>query len=397
MKKKCYKIAVIVPKYGLVGGGERFVMELTERIAYQPQYEVHVFANQWQKISKRVIFHKVPIIRFPKFLAPISFAYHARKQISEMNFDLVHSHERVFDADIVTLHSVPHRFWVKHIRKKMLMSLFDLATEYVEQCMIRSGCRYFLPVSELTYQKFSEQYRIDDSQVQVIHPGVDIHLFKPIHPKLRENIRRKFGISDSELIAIFVGMNFEVKGLDAILHALSAADIPNLKLLVVGKGNIGKYERLARKLKIEDRILFTGVMQKGVESLYSSSDMFVMLSKFDTFGMVVSEAMASGLPVIVSPCVGAKDWVKDGENGFVVDPGDIGAVASRLKILADDRQRQKMGQAAYHTVRDRTWNNMANQVLEIYESALSSLVIKKSASPTYDMPPILNECLIASE
>ena len=67
-----HKIAVIIPKYGLVGGAERFVQELTERIARNPRYDIHVFANRWRVNSERVTFHKVPLITFPRFLTTIS-------------------------------------------------------------------------------------------------------------------------------------------------------------------------------------------------------------------------------------------------------------------------------------------------------------------------------------
>ena len=69
-----YRIAVVIPKYGLTGGAEGFTAELTERIAGDPRYEVHVFANRWEKHSHRITFHQVPVITFPKFLTTISFA-----------------------------------------------------------------------------------------------------------------------------------------------------------------------------------------------------------------------------------------------------------------------------------------------------------------------------------
>ncbi len=96
------KIAVVIPKYGLVGGAESFAAELTERIALNTRYNLHVFANRWTTHSERITFHKVPIFSFPKFLTTISFAYFAGLNISKMNFDLIHTHDRIFDADILS-------------------------------------------------------------------------------------------------------------------------------------------------------------------------------------------------------------------------------------------------------------------------------------------------------
>ncbi len=367
MSVKRRKIAVIVPKYGLVGGGERFVLELTERIAKNPLYEVHVFANQWRAVSDNVVFHKVPMIRFPKFLTTPSFAFFANRQISQMNFDIVHSHERVFKADIVTLHSVPHRFWIREIRKKKFMSLFDLATAWVEQQMVKSNPSRFLPVSGIAKEKFLEEYPMDMAKISVIHPGVDTDMFTPSDPQTRQAVRQQFGFDESDVVIIFVGMNFEVKGLDNLMAAMSQASSAKLKLWVIGKGNYKKYNSLAKKLGLEKNLIFAGVQTQGIEKLYGAADIFCMLSEFDTFGMAVSEAMACGLPVVVSPNVGAKDMVQSGVNGFVVNGGDTESVASKLLLLTDARLRQTMGIAARQTALRHSWDAIAKQISEIYE------------------------------
>ena len=75
------KVAVVIPKYGLVGGGEKYAFEVTERIAATDRYKIHVFANKWRTQSDRLTFHKVPIITFPKFLTTVSFAWFANREI----------------------------------------------------------------------------------------------------------------------------------------------------------------------------------------------------------------------------------------------------------------------------------------------------------------------------
>ena len=97
------RIAVVIPKYGLVGGGEKLAAELTERTARQFPCEMHVFANRWQEGSSRIRFHRVPVIAFPKYLTTVSFAWFAQRRIAAMGFDLVHAHERVFYDEIVLL------------------------------------------------------------------------------------------------------------------------------------------------------------------------------------------------------------------------------------------------------------------------------------------------------
>lgn len=126
------KIAVVIPKYGLAGGAEQFASELTGRLRDKTKDEFHVLANRWAPGSGVVRFEKIPIVSFPKWLTTISFAWFAQRQIRRGNFDLVHSHERIFAADLFTLHGVPHRYWVDQVRRKR-MSLHDRATAWVEK------------------------------------------------------------------------------------------------------------------------------------------------------------------------------------------------------------------------------------------------------------------------
>jgi len=374
-----HKIAVIIPKYGLVGGAERFVQELTERIARNPRYDIHVFANRWRVNSERVTFHKVPLITFPRFLTTISFAFFAGREMAKMKFDLIHAHDRVFHADIFTMHCTPHRMWVRDVRKKA-MSLFDYGTSWVERKLISSSrCTMFLPVSNMTREMFLEEYRLDPYQIQVIHPGVDIEKFAAFDRQLcRYEIREHFGIDPMDTVILFVSMNFEIKGLERLMGALARLKTANrsdkVKLLVVGKGDGEKYTRLAKEMGIGEDIIFAGLIEKEkLAQIYLASDIYTMLSKFDTFGMAVLEAMAASLPVIVSSKVGAKDLVRHGDNGFIVEE-EMGAdeIAGLISLLLDGKLRIRMGQEAYQTALANTWEVVAKNVEMVYEHLLSS-------------------------
>lgn len=377
MIPKVYKIAVVVSKYGLVGGGEKFVLELTERIASDRRYDVHVFANKWRPQSNGITFHKIPIISFPKFLTTISFAWFANRKMAKMNFDIIHTHERIFHADIFTMHSVPHRFWVKEVRRKS-MSLFDYGTSWVEKSLINDGkCRMFLPVSGTTKEKFLREFRVDPGKVHVIHPGVDINRFNKLDRKAcRYGIRKQFGIRETDAVVLFVSMNFELKGLDNLMAAMAMTKSKHpsekLKLLVVGKGNEKKYGRLAQKSGIKNEVIFAGVWKDNIEQIYLASDIFAMPSGFDTFGMAVLEAMSASLPVIISDNVGAKDLVRDGINGFVVEKEDIDTMSTRITFMLNMEKRQGMAKEAHDKAMKHTWDVMAKKVLKIYDEIIDA-------------------------
>jgi len=372
------KIAVVITKYGLLGGAEQFVAELTGSLVEKKAYDFHVCANQWKKPDTPITFHQTPIISFPKFMTTPSFACFAQHHINRGNFSLVHSHERIFAADIYTMHGIPHRYWVHHIRRKKTLSLYDLATAWVERKLVYAGgCGKFIAVSELTRQIFLQEYPIDPARVVIIHPGVHLPNNAPEDKiNIRTNIRRELGIGAGELVIIFASMNFEIKGLDEIFLAM--ARLPKqsrpLKLIVAGKGNIKKYRQAAQKAGIAQQVIFTGVVTRDrLSDLYRAGDLYMMLSQFDTFGMVVLEAMAAGLPVIVSSNVGAKDLVQEGKNGFVIaDTSNRDLIASKIQMMFDDAVRLRMSDAAYQTATQNTWDRTAAKYSDIYRDILVS-------------------------
>ncbi|MFZ2162815.1 MAG: glycosyltransferase family 4 protein [Sideroxyarcus sp.] len=368
-----WKIAVVVPKYGLVGGGERFASEITERLARDENLEIHVFANRWVAASNRITFHKVPKIFFPRFLGPLVFAWYVKWKIGRMNFDLVHSHHWILNANIFSAHGVPHAGWVRNVRKRS-PSLYDRAVIHIENRIMREGAKtIFLPVSSIAMEAFRREYAELPGNWQIVHPGVNVERFAtPDRASCRAEIRGQYGIGASDTLLLFVGMNFEVKGLDTIIAALARARIArpeaNIRLLVVGRGDEGKYGKQARSLGIAEAVTFAGTQVEGLERYYRAADAFVLLSAFDTFGMVVLEAMAAGLPVIVSPNVGAKDLVEEGINGFILPaPQDVDAATDRIVRLADTEQRETLGAAAALTAAMHDWEKLAEKMRQLYQ------------------------------
>lgn len=370
-----HKVAVIIPKYGLTGGAEQFVAELTGRLIDQTGYDFHVCANRWQKPNAPIIFQQTPIISFPKFLTTPSFAYFVQGHINRSNFSLVHSHERIFAADIFTMHGIPHRYWVHNIRRKQ-MSLYDLATDWVEKKLVYQGkCKKFIAVSNLTKDIFLQEYKINPDKVAVINPGVDLSDYAR-HNKdsVRNDIRRELGINIADPVIIFASMNFEIKGLDDILFSLAKLKAQNhkFKLIVAGKGNIKKYTKMSEEAQIISDIIFTGpVSKEHLIKMYLASDLYIMLSKFDTFGMVVLEAMAAGLPVIISSNVGARDIVQEGKNGFIVsNTSDRDYIAAKIALLLDKNSRRPLAEAADQTAAKNTWDDVTKKYAVIYENIL---------------------------
>ena len=367
------KIAVVISKYGLLGGAENFVFQLTERLASREGLEIHVLANQWYRGNDSITFHKIPKVFFPRFMKPISFAYFAGKKILAENFDLVHSHAWIFEMDFLTIHGGLHEPWIKDVRRKS-MSLFDRSLARVEKRGVYAPrLKLILPVSTLLKEEILRFYNIPESKIHVIQPGISTERFSALDPeRSRHEVRRRHVLSTGDLVVLFVGMNFEVKRLDLVMKAVADLSVrrndhSNIKLLVVGKGKTEPYMKLAHDLGIVKQVVFAGVTQK-VEEYYMASDIFAMPSMNDSFGMVVLEAMMAGLPSIITETVGARDLIESGNQGFVLpDNPSVSDVSEKLSFLLKIENRVRMGKSAREVARRQTWESRADQVAELYD------------------------------
>jgi UDP-glucose:(heptosyl)LPS alpha-1,3-glucosyltransferase len=370
------KIAVVIPKYGHVGGAEGFAYQLTERLAEHNGLEIHIFANKWLPGKAPVKFHHIPIITFPRFLRQPSFAYFSKKRICPDDFDIIHSHDRIFRMDLFTMHGIPHKAWIRKARGKRL-SLFDRSVAWVEERGLNGPSPpMVLPVSSLVRDELLRLYDIPESRIRIIHPGVSIERFFGLDREVcRREIRGRHAISQDDIIALFVGMNFEIKRLGLVLEGIAGlagkgSKGRNLRILVVGKGKRERYLTMARDLGIVERVVFASVTRE-VEKYYLASDIFVMPSVFDTFGMTVLEAMAAGLPVVITERVGAKDLVESGVHGFVLGKSPSASeISEKIAFLMDRDVRTKMGRRAREVALEHTWDRVADQMEDMYHKAL---------------------------
>lgn len=369
---------MVVPKYGLPGGAEQFTSALTERVARSTPYEFHVFAHRWHsETDSPVRFHRLPEWRWPRFMRPWAFAISVERALRKKSFDLVHSHDRIFHADIFSLHCTPHRFWVRDVRDKP-PSLFDRVMIGVEKrMMLENPNATFLPVSSLSAELFRREYPNAKGRWEIMPPGVDyVRFSSPDRESCRRAIRARHGIASDAFVVLFVGMNFEHKGLDTVITAVAEAKKhrsgTKFHLLVVGKGNVAKYKALAARQGLESSTTFAGAVTSDLERYYKAADCLMLLSAFETFGMVVLEAMASGLPVIISPDVGAKDLVDHGRTGFVLPAADAAKAGSAHLInLSAGDAASRWGLAAIDRASDPDWQKKADDLTAYYGALLS--------------------------
>lgn len=375
--KPRFKIAVVVPKFGLIGGGEHFASEITRRLSRHLDYEFHIFANDWAPVAG-FTFHKIPYLLFPRFLRPLFFAWYVKREIHRLGMDLVHTHHWIYQADVFSLHGLPHYRWVARVLQRS-MSWYDRAFDSIRARALNHNPKsWFLPVSSLTLEEYQHGGTPLPGHWQVMNPGVDGARFAaPSREASRSALIKQYpALEGSDLILLFVGMNFELKGLDPIITSLALAKTQaphqKIRLVVVGRGNQAKYQRLAQEQGVGDDVVFTGPISYQIEEIYRTADALLLLSAFDTFGMVVLEAMAAGLPALVSDHVGAKDLVVEGQNGYVLpSPPQPALAASHILSLLNPQTRKTMSAQAIRTAQDHCWDRVAQQMDEIYRKVLA--------------------------
>jgi len=185
--------------------------------------------------------------------------------------------------------------------------------------------------------------------VHVIHNAVDTNEYSPAaRLALRDEMRARWSIPPEACCLLVLAHNFRLKGLWDILPALPAGP-PDVHLLVVGRGTgdaqRARARRLVHRLGLEGRVTLAGPIRPSLRA-YAAADALLHLSWHDSFGFVVLEAMACGLPVVTTPFVGAAELVEHGTSGLLVDPGRRSAIAGAIDRLRDPAGREAMGRRA---------------------------------------------------
>ena len=182
-------------------------------------------------------------------------------------------------------------------------------------------------------------------RVRVFANTVDVEDFGARADRLggrRPDLRKDLGAGADDVIVLCVARLGPEKRLDDLVRAVAAADDPRLMLVLAGEGpERQRVERLAQELGIR-LVLLGDVEWERIVELYVAADVFALLSERETWAVVVNEAAACGLPLVLSDRIGAAhDLLRDGENGVLVPAGDVDAAARALRELAADPERRR--------------------------------------------------------
>jgi UDP-glucose:(heptosyl)LPS alpha-1,3-glucosyltransferase len=236
----------------------------------------------------------------------------------------------------------------------------------------------FVAVSEMVRGHLERFHRVPRDRVRVIPNAIDAGRLSVEDPAaVRASFRREHGLSESDLVGLFVGHNFRLKGLAPLLLALKArADRgPGgraITLLVCGGGRIAPFRAMADRLGLGDRVRWIG-FAPDIRACFHASDFFALPSYYDPCSLVVFEALACGLPVITTRCNGAGELITEGGEGFVVDrPDDVPTLAAALDRMADDASRAAMSARATRLGREQSFDRHVARLVELFQEVAAS-------------------------
>ncbi|MDT7515470.1 glycosyltransferase family 4 protein [Rhodoferax mekongensis] len=374
------RIAVLSRNFSVTGGGaERYSISVVEQLA--KQHEVHVFAQTISHDFPGVIYHQVPKpLERPRWINQLYYAWKTWRA-TRTGFDIVHSHENTWHGHVHTVHVLPVKHtlfagkqgmalalrWLKVLTSPRLLTYL-----WLEERRFAFAYKKKVVCASATLKVVVERaFPKSRPMLEVITPGVDA-VPGPATPDAKAQARRALGVSTDMPMLLFVGNDFAKKGLKTLLEAVARID-GKVELLVVGRSEKAKeYEQQAANLGLRSRIHFLGSL-KDMSLAYKAADMLVHPTLEDSYGMVVLEGMAHGLPVVVSdaPYSGIAPDLTDGVNAFLLsDPDNVTDLAARVDSLLQDKDtcRALVGHAT-EFARGRQWAQAALQYDGLFAAA----------------------------
>ena len=218
-------------------------------------------------------------------------------------------------------------------------------------------------------------YDVDSKKIFIIPPGVDLDLFKPIS---KNKARKEIKIPNDLKVILFVGRLERLKGLDTLLEALSMIEQENINLLVVGGlyniSEVSRLKKICTEMNLSEKVHFIGSINRSdLKFYYNSSDICVLPSYYESFGLSALEAAACGVPVVASKKGGLSSIVIDKKTGYLLQWRCPGPFVEKLEILLKSKDlRESMGKNARKHAENLNWAESINSLKKLFHKLTSN-------------------------
>jgi UDP-glucose:(heptosyl)LPS alpha-1,3-glucosyltransferase len=368
------------------GGCETYIADLARRLVADG-HQVHLYACRWDAaaLPAALRYHRLEAPSGPRFLRPWRFGRACARALRGADHDVSLGFDKTWGQDVLYPQGGLHAASAAHnLRKHATPLTRRLATvlksldpahwsfTLLERKQYLGAGRPLIVVnSEMVRDHFEHFLGIPRRALRVVRSAIDPGRFREHdRPKRRVEGRQRWGLRPDETVALFAAMNYRLKGLEPLLHAIRMlpAEAP-FRLLVVGSPKTGAWERLARRLGAAPRVHFAGHcadMRDG----YFAADFLVHPTFYDPCSLVVLEALACGLPVVTTRYNGAGELLSPPQEGYVIgNPHDHGRLAWAMGQLLDPARRAACAQAARRAAAAWTFEQHYRQLLQVLAEA----------------------------
>ncbi|TXC93263.1 N-acetyl-alpha-D-glucosaminyl L-malate synthase BshA [Metabacillus litoralis] len=375
MKKK---LKIGITCYPSVGGSGVVATELGKLLA-EKGHEIHFITSslpfRLNKVYCNITFHEVEVNQYSVFKYPpydLALASKMAEVAKREELDLLHVH-----------YAIPHAICA-FLAKQMVGNDLKIVTTlhgtditvlgYDESLseLIKFGIESsdkVTAVSNSLVQQTNELFQ-PNKEISTVYNFVDDRIY---YKKDTVNLKEEFGIDKDDKVIIHVSNFRKVKRVQDVIYTFQKIQRKlKSKLLLVGDGPEMSYvTKLVRELGLSDSVLFLG-KQDNLEVLYSLSDLMLLLSEKESFGLVLLEAMACGVPCIGTNAGGIPEVIIEGETGYICEVGDIEAIAFKaLEILTNNELHKAMSTNATYLAK-HTFHS--DEIVSQYESIYYDLL-----------------------
>jgi phosphatidylinositol alpha-mannosyltransferase len=381
------KIALVSPyDFAYPGGVTHHICHLAEHFT-RMGHEVKVIAPASKAVSsladKFIPVGKPRPIPVSGSIARITISPWLSSRIKEIlnreKFDIIHLHEPLMPmicttvlrlsqtTNIATFHASGARSWYNYGS--------PLAKLFLKKWFRKLSGK--IAVSELAMNCVSKHF---PAYYDIIPNGIDLKHFSPDVPPIDE-------FCDGKLNILFVGRLEKRKGLNYLLKSYQQVkqEIPDSRLIIVGPGTRlrRKYEKQVKRGILEDVVFVGYASYDDLPRYYKTADVFCApATGFESFGIILLEAMAIGKPIVASNVEGYASLITHGVEGYLVPPRDEKELTrSLISLLRDESLRQEMGVKGQLKAREYAWEDIAQRLLDYYASVLGESTGERSSKP----------------
>jgi glycosyltransferase involved in cell wall biosynthesis len=384
------RLAVVSPFLDKRHGTERIVVEWISHLT--EAFEVHVYSQEMEDLDPRkVIWHRISKLQGPHLFNFLWWfaANHCRRawdrSFGGVRYDVVFTPgANCLDADVISVHVVfaellrraeneltlarnPWRSWPRLLHRRIY---YRLAIA-LEGRAYRKAKTILILLAQKTANDLTKLYGRRD-HMHVLYPGLDHNSFNPDRrAALRAGARAELELPDERTVVLMVGNDWRQKGIRVLLDAMAKLrDLP-VDLLLVGEEDPQPFLPMVNERTLNGRVRFLPP-RKDVEFYYAAADVYAGPSLEDTGPLPPVEAMACGVPAILSASCGTAEIIIEGVNGLILeDPTDAASLAAMICRLCEDRAfREQLGHNAAAKAREFTWEQNGQQLRAIFEESM---------------------------